>query len=79
MTYANKSMEMRMGSVTSDPRIQRALGSAWDGTEQGIALLASTISALGPMIKLASGKAGEGTTAQTRTHRVGIVPQYPKG
>lgn len=37
--------------LTSDPRIQRALGSAWDGTDQGVTLLASAINALAPVIR----------------------------
>jgi len=37
--------------LTGDPRIQRALGSAWDGTEQGVTLIASAIYALAPVLR----------------------------
>lgn len=39
--------------VTRDPRILRALCNAWDGTEEGIGLLAITINALAPVIRQA--------------------------
>lgn len=54
--YAKKGMKLGLGKLSSDPRIQRALGSAWDGTEQGTALLASAIDALAPVIRSARPK-----------------------
>jgi hypothetical protein len=49
--YANIGMDSEISILTSDPRIQRALGSAWDGTDQGVTLLASAINALAPVIR----------------------------
>ena len=37
--------------LSSDARIQRALGAAWDGTEMGTQLLARAIEALGPVLR----------------------------
>lgn len=51
LKYANIGIEVSVGKLTADPRIQRALGSAWDGTEQGVTLLASAIDALAPVIR----------------------------
>lgn len=36
--------------LSNDPRIQHALGAAWDGTEMGAELLARAIEALGPVL-----------------------------
>lgn len=49
--YAKIGIKLQIDQLTADPRIQRALGSAWDGTEQGTALLASAIDALAPVIR----------------------------
>jgi hypothetical protein len=51
LNYANIGIEIGIDQLTSDPRIQRALGSAWDGTDQGVTLLASAINALAPVIR----------------------------
>lgn len=49
--HANIGINSGISTLTDDPRIQRALGSAWDGTEQGVTLLASAIDALAPVIR----------------------------
>ena len=54
--HAKNGMRSGLGKLSADPRIQRALGSAWDGTEQGTALLASAIDALAPVIRSARPK-----------------------
>lgn len=51
LVYASNGISKCITALTADPRIQRALGSAWDGTEQGAALLASAIDALAPVIR----------------------------
>lgn len=56
LSYADIGMTEDIEKLTLDPRIQRALGGAWDGTEQGITLLASAINALGPVIRSARPK-----------------------
>lgn len=56
LVYATNGIESGLGKLSADPRIQRALGSAWDGTEQGTALLASAIDALAPVIRNARPK-----------------------
>ena len=56
LRYANIGITSSVQELTADPRIQRALGSAWDGTEQGVTLLASAIDALAPVIRNARPK-----------------------
>lgn len=56
LMYARNGMKGGLGKLSADPRIQRALGSAWDGTEEGTALLASAIDALAPVIRSARPK-----------------------
>jgi hypothetical protein len=51
INYANNGIYFGTNKLTTDPRIQRALGCAWDGTDQGITLLASAINALAPVIR----------------------------
>ena len=51
LPYANIGIASGIEQVTADPRIQRALGNAWDGTEGGLKLLASTIDALAPVLR----------------------------
>lgn len=51
LQFAEIGIDVGLSKLTSDPRIQRALGSAWDGTEQGVSLLASAINALAPVIR----------------------------
>ena len=51
LIYANIGISPGIEQVTGDPRIQQALGNAWDGTEQGLQLLASTIDALAPVLR----------------------------
>jgi hypothetical protein len=54
--YATNGMDLDFGKLSTDPRIQRALVCAWDGTEQGTVLLASAIDALAPVIRNARPK-----------------------
>lgn len=56
MTYANNGIEGNEDRVARDPRIVGALYNAWDGTDAGISLLASTINALAPVIRQAQVK-----------------------
>ena len=56
INYANNGINYGIDKLSTDPRIQRALGSAWDGTDQGITLLASAINALAPVIRSAKSK-----------------------
>lgn len=49
--YADIGISSGVDQLIADPRIQRALGSAWDGTDQGVTLLASAINALAPVIR----------------------------
>ena len=51
LQHANIGITASISTLTGDPRIQRALGSAWDGTDQGVMLLASAIDALAPVIR----------------------------
>lgn len=51
LSYADIGISTKVEQLTADPRIQRALGSAWDGTDQGVTLLASAIDALAPVIR----------------------------
>lgn len=51
LEFAEIGIDSGLSKLTADPRIQRALGSAWDGTDQGVALLASAINALAPVIR----------------------------
>lgn len=51
LIYAIDGINESSPRVTDDPRILRALCNAWDGTEAGINLLASTINALAPVIR----------------------------
>jgi hypothetical protein len=51
LVLAENGITSNVKQLTSDPRIQRALGSAWDGTEQGATLIASTLEALAPVLR----------------------------
>lgn len=51
MQYAFNGINASGTQMIGDARIVRALFNAWDGTEAGIAVLASTIHALGPVIR----------------------------
>jgi hypothetical protein len=50
LPYVVNGIDCGSAGVTCDPRILQALCNAWDGTESGISLLASTINALAPVI-----------------------------
>ena len=56
LVFANNGITQGANLLTDDPRIQRALGSAWDGTDQGVALIASAINALAPVLRDAQAK-----------------------
>ena len=51
MKYANNGIKKDIEKLIADARIRHALGSAWDGTENGTALLAQTLDALAPVIR----------------------------
>lgn len=51
LDYANIGITENIGGLAADPRVLRALASAWDGTDQGTALLADAIHALAPLIR----------------------------
>jgi hypothetical protein len=56
MRYAKNGIEDNCNRVVGDPRIIGALCNAWDGTDAGISLLASTINALAPILRQAQVK-----------------------
>ena len=56
LPFANIGIISHVDQVTADPRIQQALGRAWDGTEQGVALIANAIDALAPLLRGALSK-----------------------
>lgn len=51
MKIANIGINEVGTRLSNDPRIQHALGAAWDGTETGAQLLARAIEALGPVLR----------------------------
>lgn len=51
LDYANIGINANIENLTADPRVLRALASAWDGTDQGTALLADAIYSLAPFIR----------------------------
>ena len=51
MNYATNGIDSNLEKLMTDARIRYALGNAWDGTEDGTALLARTLDALGPVIR----------------------------
>lgn len=53
---ANIGIKESGATLSSDLRIQRALGEAWDGTDTGTQLLASAIEALGHVLREASAR-----------------------
>lgn len=56
LRFANIGIIEGTDFLLKDPRIQRALGHAWDGTEQGATLIANAIEALAPVIRSARPK-----------------------
>lgn len=56
MSHAINGIEGNDNRLARDPRIVGALCNAWDGTDAGISLLASTINALAPVIRQAQVK-----------------------
>lgn len=61
MKVANIGITEIGARLSDDPRIQHALGAAWDGTEMGTQLLARAIEALGPVLRdVTSQKRGDG-------------------
>lgn len=56
LSYANIGINCDIERLLKEPLIQNALGNAWDGTEDGIRMLATTINALAPIIRSASPK-----------------------
>lgn len=53
LDYANIGITHDISSLTAHPAIRRALGHAWDGTEQGAQALALMIDAMAPVIRSA--------------------------
>ena len=51
MRVANIGINEAGARLSDDPRIQHALGTAWDGTEMGTKLLVRAIEALGPVLR----------------------------
>jgi len=58
LPYANIGMKNDLERLLNEPLIQSALGNAWDGTDEGVKLLATTINALAPVIRSATAKHG---------------------
>lgn len=54
--YANNGINFNIEALCKEPLIVQALSNAWDGTDEGISLIASAINALAPIIKSASFK-----------------------
>lgn len=53
LTYANIGIIRDIAALTENAAIRRALGHAWDGTEQGAQALALMIDAMAPVIRSA--------------------------
>ena len=53
LIYANIGIVHDIAELTQNPAIRRALGHAWDGTEQGAQALALMIDAMAPVIRSA--------------------------
>jgi len=56
MKIADIGINDRGATLSSDTRIQHALGEAWDGTEAGTRLLARAIEALGGVLRDATAR-----------------------
>lgn len=55
LNYANIGIIHDVTDLTQHPAIRRALGHAWDGTEDGAQTLALMIEAMGPLIRASHG------------------------
>lgn len=51
LNYANIGIAHDITPLTQNPAIRRALGHAWDGTEQGAETLALMIEAMAPVLR----------------------------
>ena len=60
MKVASISINEAGSRLSTDTRIQHALGAAWDGTDFGTELLARAIEALGPVLRDASSQKHDG-------------------
>ena len=56
LSYANIGINSDLTRLLNEPLIQSALGNAWDGTDEGIHWLATTINALAPVIRSATAR-----------------------
>lgn len=54
LDYVNIGINMNSKRLTDDPRIKHALDAAWDGSDAGISVIASTIHALAPVLRSSS-------------------------
>lgn len=54
LTYVNIGIKSDSIRLTEDPRIKHALDAAWDGSDAGISVIASTLYALAPVLRSSS-------------------------
>ncbi|HCF9476676.1 hypothetical protein [Pseudomonas aeruginosa] len=55
LDYANIGIAYDIAQLVQHPAIRRALGHAWDGTEQGAQSLALMIDAIAPVLRSSQG------------------------
>jgi transcriptional regulator with XRE-family HTH domain len=55
LSYANIGIIYDVTNLAQHPAIRKALGHAWDGTEQGAQTLALMIEAMAPLIRASHG------------------------
>lgn len=55
LSYANIGIVHDVTDLAQHPAIRKALGCAWDGTEEGAQTLALMIEAMGPIIRASHG------------------------
>jgi transcriptional regulator with XRE-family HTH domain len=60
LSYADIGIKYDLERLLSEPLIRNALGNAWDGTDEGIRILATTINALAPVIRSATPNLSDG-------------------
>lgn len=58
LSYANIGIVYDVTDLTQHPAIRKALGHAWDGTEEGAQTLALMIEAMGPLMRTSRGRGG---------------------
>ncbi|WP_139271971.1 hypothetical protein PCP30_15785 [Pseudomonas aeruginosa] len=59
LSYANIGITHDVAQLVQHPAIRRALGHAWDGTEQGAQSLALMIDAIAPVLRSSQADLGQ--------------------